>query len=557
MPKNNFGLSLRKIFISLIIFLFFVIIMGIGLLFYSIYNTQKTDWSNLSSATEIQLANMGNTLSSINMYMLETVLNNSLIDTINTSESIHERNVAARSLWNELDRHSNYWNENFSFFYYSEMHGLSISHFSSASNYIDSTAISEQIKNGTLGAAMNKESLSWMPIIINDKLYLIQLYTQNNGSMACWIACDDLFTFLEEVILSNHGYFTLLNEEKDSILGEDISRFLSEDKQPHTQYGVSSGLFKVPTTTTFLLISSPVFANQGIFMLLLGSLIVTLFLIVALSVYVLYYYRKYIEQPFHQFQKYITDYKSSRDSIKQSGFAELNEAVATFDSFEKQINELKIDMYEEKLVLAKTELEYFQLQIKPHFFVNCFSLIFSMAQKKNYERIQYFCLKLSNYVRYLFQNSMSTVSLKSELDIVHEYLDIQDIRYHYKIQMNDQVASGLSECKIPTLLLITFVENAIKHSFPTTDNNLTVFITVSEKNEQLCIVVENTGTPFSSENLIQLNNSTDIQSFSSSGDGIGISNIYKRLSLLYGNRYSLHFSNSQIGAKVTVLIPKE
>ena len=42
-------------------------------------------------------------------------------------------------------------------------------------------------------------------------------------------------------------------------------------------------------------------------------------------------------------------------------------------NLEAQVRELKIDVYEEKIRRTRTELEYLQNQIKPHFFVNCFS----------------------------------------------------------------------------------------------------------------------------------------------------------------------------------------
>ena len=49
----------------------------------------------------------------------------------------------------------------------------------------------------------------------------------------------------------------------------------------------------------------------------------------------------------------------------------------------RQIEKLRIDLYEEKLAVAQTEMEYYQLQIKPHFFVNCFSLIHAMAKSRS------------------------------------------------------------------------------------------------------------------------------------------------------------------------------
>ncbi len=92
----------------------------------------------------------------------------------------------------------------------------------------------------------------------------------------------------------------------------------------------------------------------------------------------------YIQQPLENFINHVDEYTKCRQSVKRGGIRELNDALEAFDGLSSQIEKLRIDLYEEKLVLAQTEMEYMQLQIKPHFFVNCFSLIHAMAQKQEY-----------------------------------------------------------------------------------------------------------------------------------------------------------------------------
>ena len=286
---------------------------------------------------------------------------------------------------------------------------------------------------------------------------------------------------------------------------------------------------------------------------------VTLLIILAFSLYTLTYFHRYIETPFQEFQQHVNNYASVRRHVKKRGFAELDEAVEAFDSLQMQLQELKIDVYEEKLALARTELEYFQLQIKPHFFVNCFSIIFGMAQKKDFSRIQEFCLKLSNYVRFLFRDGFTMVTLREELSVIREYLDIQNIRHRTENQMQDSIEEALLSREIPPLLLLTFVENAVKHA-ELNAWNLTVCILVSrlEEQQKLRFIVKNNGSKFPDEYLELLNDPAYyLDGGSHGGRGVGIRNIHKRLSLIYGNRFSLHFYNSNKGACVEILLPDE
>ena len=75
----------------------------------------------------------------------------------------------------------------------------------------------------------------------------------------------------------------------------------------------------------------------------------------------------------------------------------------------RQIKKLKIDIYEKELEKQKTMMNYLQLQIRPHFFLNCLNTIYSMAQTQLYEEIMKMSMITSNYFRYIFQNTQDLV----------------------------------------------------------------------------------------------------------------------------------------------------
>lgn len=83
----------------------------------------------------------------------------------------------------------------------------------------------------------------------------------------------------------------------------------------------------------------------------------------------------------------------------------------------RQIKKLKIDIYEKELEKQKTMMNYLQLQIRPHFFLNCLNTIYSMAQTQLYEEIMKMSMITSNYFRYIFQNTQDLVPVKMNWNI--------------------------------------------------------------------------------------------------------------------------------------------
>lgn len=207
--------------------------------------------------------------------------------------------------------------------------------------------------------------------------------------------------------------------------------------------------------------------------------------------------------------------------------------------------------------MAKTQLEFFQLQIKPHFFVNAFSILHGMAQKKEYARIQQFCITLSDYVRYLFRDGLSMVSLEDELKVVRDYLDIQNIRYRAQSALGEDIPPELLSVNIPPLLLLTFVENAVKHSVEDL-SMLAIFIQAQpvhqEDGDSIRLTVSGNCSGFSQEDLAELN-APEQNLPSSDGLHVGVENVRKRLSLMYGVEFQLHFSNRGESSVVEIVIP--
>lgn len=561
--RQRLSPSLRKILLLLVLLLVPIFLAGAGFLVYSMLDAREIGKDRITAAARSQLDELDESLSRVNLYLTETLLSNPLTAKISESEDAHDRYVAARSLWDEFDRQNNFWAGDFNLMFYCPSRSITVSRFDSATDYADNDELRTLVKSYVDRLSAGESRLLWQPVAVNGSAYLLQIYAYRGNFVACWLSCANAFSILRDAALSQEGFYAVLDGSGSPVLGWDELKerniTLSGGEVQSSGWNEYCEIFDMHRANLRLLVDDIPYLDQESLVYLLAFFCVILLIILAFAIYTLTYFHRYIETPFRQIQNHISDYVSVRESVKRRGFAELDEAVDAFDSLTKQLNDLKIDVYEEKLVLARTELEFYQLQIKPHFFVNCFSIIFGMAQKKDYARIQEFCLKLSNYVRYLFRNGFTRVTLGEELAVIRDYLQIQDIRHRTENQMMDHVDGGLLSREIPPLLLLTFVENAVKHADA---GNLTVCIGASalegEEERKLRFTVGNNGSKFPEEQLARLNSpAIFLEKANPEGRGLGVRNIWKRLSLIYGSRFSLTFSNTEHGALVEILIPDE
>ncbi|ASA22008.1 sensor histidine kinase [Paenibacillus donghaensis] len=151
-------------------------------------------------------------------------------------------------------------------------------------------------------------------------------------------------------------------------------------------------------------------------------------------------------------------------NFKSSKIIELEQANAQFKDLARQIRTFKIAMYEQELEKQSIQLDFMKQQIKPHFFLNCLTSIYSMAQIQMYEEIEQMAMATSKYFRYIFQGSEDFVLLADEIEHVRIYLDIQKSRYRDVFIYHIEQEGLAGDMRIPPLVLQTFIENSIKYA---------------------------------------------------------------------------------------------
>ncbi|MFD0698464.1 sensor histidine kinase [Paenibacillus sp. GCM10027628] len=231
----------------------------------------------------------------------------------------------------------------------------------------------------------------------------------------------------------------------------------------------------------------------------------------------------------------------------------------TFNRMMAQIEELKINVYEEQLSKQKAELQHLQLQINPHFFMNSLNILFNLAQVKNFELIQEMTLCLVRYFRFMFQSNLSFVSLREELQHVRNYVRIQELRFPNSLSCTIDAPDFLGNVPVPPLVIQTFLENSIKHSV-TLEEPVLISVAIDLKETgfepYIEIVIRDTGKGFSEEVLNKIRSGNRV--VDEHGEHIGIWNVRQRLQLLYGGKAAISCYNGfPRGAVVEIRLPYE
>lgn len=198
------------------------------------------------------------------------------------------------------------------------------------------------------------------------------------------------------------------------------------------------------------------------------------------------------------------------------------------------LHQYQIEVYEAELEKQKMELRNLQLQIRPHFLLNTFNLIFTLTQQGATEPIQKIIMYLSDYFRYIFRNEKELCLFRKELDLIKGYIDIISIRYNGQIHFDDDIDPEIFFIRTPPLLIHNFIENAVKHG-KRDGVTLHIFIRAEYEDGQVVISILDDGNGFEASDLLYtqdiLRGSVVPQHKNSH---MGIYNSYKRLKYFYG-----------------------
>ena len=145
---------------------------------------------------------------------------------------------------------------------------------------------------------------------------------------------------------------------------------------------------------------------------------------------------------------------------------------------------------EKEKLQKEMELNYLKEQVNPHFLFNSLNSIYSLARQQSPETPE-LVMQLSELMRYQLESSKKdTVLLKEELEFIENYLLLEEKRLSKRCKVEFLIDGDLMDLRIAPMLLIPFVENAIKHGAQSTNDKSSIDISVALKDSALhfCVV---------------------------------------------------------------------
>lgn len=223
-----------------------------------------------------------------------------------------------------------------------------------------------------------------------------------------------------------------------------------------------------------------------------------------------------------------------------------------------KIYEYKEEGFNQRMDAVQAKLQYLQLQIHPHFYLNCMKSLNSYLYLLDYKNAQTLVMTLSDYISHTFRNVHNFISIKEELESVRSYIDLCNL-LSYSVRLDFRLDGSCLSMNCLPMTILTFVENSVKYSTTPDNIEITIQVEIIEttcSSHEMIITVKNSGSQFPEKTLREME-MIDASQMVYRTKHIGITNVRYRLWLVYGCSASLLLRNEADCAVVEITIPCE
>lgn len=210
------------------------------------------------------------------------------------------------------------------------------------------------------------------------------------------------------------------------------------------------------------------------------------------------------------------------------------------DSLKKELEELNDCKKQLKIENSLKEIELINLkaQLNPYFLVNVLNSISNLATIESAIKTNEMIINFAEYLKQSVSSEKNYISISEEFKNVEKFLKIQKIRYgellKYSININEKISSE----KIPSHIIMPFVENAVFYGIATKNEGGKVDISVYNENENVVISIIDNGAGFNDEKIEE-----KFKLFNGAYEGelirISIANARQKLTTLFGKQYDV------------------
>ena len=233
-------------------------------------------------------------------------------------------------------------------------------------------------------------------------------------------------------------------------------------------------------------------------------------------------------------------------SVRLTG-AKSNEFQQIYDQFNQmtvRLQELIDREYTLKLLNAKSELKQLRYQIRPHFLYNTYFNLRALLMNEEYDVAEEMTDVLGRYLRYITTSARDEATLREEMEHAKAYVEIQKMRF------GSHLEARLAECPpeyaeklVPRIIIQPTFEHGIKDM----QGKGVISVQFEAEGERLSIYVDDNGPNATDELIDRARTILAAEEYNPSGDSVALSNIHRRIRMLYQPGSGLYVSRSPLG----------
>lgn len=441
------------------------------------------------------------------------------------------------------------------------------------------------VKNKELGMEKDYYHSKWYQEILASRDFeMVQLYKNEvfpkgtiimgrvfpsaNGKSVLVVVCNE--SVLRQI--SEDGQMFIIDENGNTLYGEREELSEKEKKEIcarkmefyHKKNGDDTYVFGTLKINNWKIVEKISFNDfellyqkNTIYLFMLLVIIITL-----VSILVFYLDRKFLKPltTLSEIMQYSAEEEfklPQRDCLRED---EIGTLYRGYEKMMKEIHMLIQEKYVSEIKYLNSKLQSLMSQINAHFIFNTLENISSLAYLEENVQIATMSKSLGDMLRYSIDYEKDEEKLKTEILHIEQYIKIQEIRFGNHIFLEKKIEKGLEETKVLKFMLQPIVENSIEHGLAGIDLPWIIRLSAYKDRGGVTVTVCDNGIGMSEavvENVRKKIHAYDELSSDSRYVSIGLSNIHKRIQLLYHDPYGLDIENAEgRGVKILIHLPE-
>lgn len=273
------------------------------------------------------------------------------------------------------------------------------------------------------------------------------------------------------------------------------------------------------------------------------SVLVTFAVVLFISLITMRYATKIMMKPTKKLVASMTAYQEgnfdSRFEVESQD--EISQIGMVYNQLADNVQNLIEKNYTLEIANREAEIEFLKMQINPHFLYNCLDTISWLGFTNGNSEVTDLAVALGKFLRASIKRE-DYYTVKQEMDVVDNYLFIQKYRFGDKIEIRHDIPEEVLDFYIPSFIIQPVIENSIVHGLEEQIEKGILWIDIKLCEEKyLQFTLKDNGKGMDEEQLQQVILNYSDKSKKSS---IGLSNVYRRLNLLYGPACEFHITSA-------------